>query len=268
VKEIRSILLAAGLGTRLKPLSNNWPKCLMPIGRKPLLEYWLETLNKLGIENVLVNTHYHAEEVEKFLSRPRFNEWVQHVYEATLLGTAGTIRKNKDFIGNNPLLLVHADNWCRCNFKDFIEYHFVKRPSNCLITMMTFDTANPEDCGIVEVDSFGIVKNFYEKVLHPPGTQANAAIYLIEPTVVQWIVNNPKINDFSTEVLPHFIGHIATWKNEEIHRDIGTPSNLILARSDAALEFHDHQIGLDECDYWCDYFAQHPIHNEIKNLSS
>jgi len=64
LKNIKAVLLAAGLGTRLKPLKNIWPKCLMPIRDRPLLEYWLSILQKLGISNVLVNTHYLSEQVE------------------------------------------------------------------------------------------------------------------------------------------------------------------------------------------------------------
>ena len=57
-KQIAALLLAAGFGSRLRPLTNEWPKCLMPIGEKPLLEYWLSNLHNLGITDVLVNTHY------------------------------------------------------------------------------------------------------------------------------------------------------------------------------------------------------------------
>jgi len=69
VKETRALLLAAGFGTRLKPLTDIWPKCLMPIRNRPLLEYWLSILQKSGISNVLVNTHYLSEHVERFLEQ-------------------------------------------------------------------------------------------------------------------------------------------------------------------------------------------------------
>mgnify|MGYP001228758815 CR=1 FL=1 len=72
---LKSILLAAGLGKRLRPLTNILPKCLMPINGIPLLEYWLASMYILGIEDVLVNVHYRSSDVIKFLSRPRFLNW-------------------------------------------------------------------------------------------------------------------------------------------------------------------------------------------------
>ena len=72
MRQVRALLLAAGLGTRLHPLTEQWPKCLMPIGNRPLLEYWLETLWRSGIREVLVNLHYLPTVVEEFLADPVF----------------------------------------------------------------------------------------------------------------------------------------------------------------------------------------------------
>ena len=90
VYEVRALLLSAGLGTRLKPLTDKWPKCLMPIGGRPLLEYWLQALCDLEINKVIVNTHHHSELVSAFLDRPHFAEWVTNIYEPELLGTASS----------------------------------------------------------------------------------------------------------------------------------------------------------------------------------
>ena len=67
-----------------------------------------------------------------------------------------------------------------------------------------------------------MVQAFHEKVVEPPGNRANAAVYLLEPEMLQWVAQNHDVNDFSTEVLPNYLGKIATWQNIEIHRDIGT----------------------------------------------
>jgi len=218
VKETKALLLAAGLGTRLRPLTDIWPKCLMPIKNRPLLEYWLGILHKTDIDNVLVNTHYLSEYVEGFLSQDQFKDWVKSVYEDNLLGTAGTIRNNIDFCKDSTVLLAHADNWTCCDFSNFLSYHHCQRPKNTVITMMTFNSPDPSSCGIVELDKNGVVIGFHEKVQNPPERLANAAVYLIEPEVIKWIENNPEITDFSTEVIPQFIGKIATWENKNIHR--------------------------------------------------
>ena len=79
MNKVKAMLLAAGLGTRLSPLTDNWPKCLMPIGNRPLLEYWLETLHSSGVGKALVNLHHHSEKVQEFLNRTLFKDWVSSV---------------------------------------------------------------------------------------------------------------------------------------------------------------------------------------------
>ena len=71
---MKAILLAAGLGTRLKPLTNTIPKCLVPISGRPLLSYWLEKLANLGINEILINVHYLAEQVENYISQSPYRD--------------------------------------------------------------------------------------------------------------------------------------------------------------------------------------------------
>ena len=261
MNKIKALLLAAGLGTRLSPLTDNWPKCLMPIGERPLLEYWLKTLYSSDVCEVLVNLHHHFEIVQGFLNRPRFKIWVSSVYEETLLGTAGTLRANKDFFHECSTLLVHADNWCQFDFVDFLNFHRKQRPEYCSITMMTFESSTPETCGIVETDAEGVVFAFYEKSDNPPGNLANGAVYLLEPEVLKWIEENPETRDFSKEVLPHFMGSIATWHNHEIHRDIGALAMLRLAQSDP-----HPSSSWTETDTWQKKYLSNPIHQKIAQI--
>jgi len=261
VTQTRALLLAAGFGTRLSPLTDKWPKCLMPIGQRPLLAYWLEYVKLMGIGKTLVNLHYHHGIVYDFLNCSIYQERVQSIFEPVLLGTAGTIRANIEFIGTNTLLLVHADNWSVCDWKSFLTFHHYQRPENCPITMMTFSCENPSSCGILELDDTGIVKMMHEKVSQPPGNLANAAVYLIEPEVVHWILDRPLISDFSTEVLPFFMGRIATWHNKVVHRDIGTPEVLVKAQFDS---MPDISIPMD--DSWGKNYLKNPIFSEINQL--
>ena len=260
---MKSILLAAGVGERLRPFTNVLPKCLMPIDGVPLLEYWLASLHKLDIHDVLVNVHYRPSDVIDFLSRPRFLNWVTYVEENYLLGTAGTIRANQDFIGDSSCLLVHADNWCCCNFRSFLNYHLFDRPGDTLITMMTFTSDDPQSCGIVETDADGVVIRFHEKVKRPPGNKANAAVYLIEPEVIEWINENKNVSDFSTEVIPQFIDNIATWHNHSIHRDIGTIDSLLRAQQDLK-----PILLWPEKDEWQISFDNHDIHRMISETDN
>ena len=261
MKKVSALLLAAGHGTRLKPLTMNWPKCLMPIGKYPLLEYWLSNLYTNKIFDVYVNLHSHNEIVEQFLQRDRFSSWVKPIFEKELLGTAGTLLNLKEKFKNNTVLLIHADNWSVFNLNDFLNFHFNQRPDNCPITMMTFETNKPEQSGIVETNSKGIVTRFHEKIKDPPGNIANAAVYLIELKEIDQILKMKKITDFSTQIIPKLIGRIATWKNNNIHKDIGTKDILKTAQNDLKPNIYWH-----EKDNWYINFTKNPIHKLVKSV--
>ncbi len=224
---MKAVLLAAGLGTRLQPLTNTTPKCLVPIHGKPLLQIWLERLTAAGFGPFLVNTHYLPEQVEGFVAESPLRDRVTLVYEPELLGTAGTLIKNLDFFQGDGGVLIHADNYCLADLAAFRQAH-LNRPGNCVMTMMVFRTDNPSSCGIVETDERGVVAGFHEKVENPPGTLANGAVYalsqefLAEIGTAAWASD---IRDFSTEVLYQFVDRIYTYQTNEVFLDIGTPYN-------------------------------------------
>ena len=260
--KIKALILAAGYGDRLKPLTNYWPKCLMPIDEMPLLEIWLDALLGLNLETILVNTHYFSDEVSMFLNKPKYNKIVKKAYERNLLGSAGTIRENYTSLTGSTLLLIHGDNFSTADLEIFFEAH-QNRPQDCLMTMMTFGTNDPTSCGIVELDDDAIAVKFHEKVANPPGNLANAAVYLIEQEVLDFVFNNQEVNDFSNEVIPNFLGRINTWHNKNHHIDIGTPKKLFLAQKIGHGLYREKK----EKDNWDNYFKTHIIHEEIMKLS-
>lgn len=226
---MRALLLAGGLGTRLRPLTNRIPKCIIPVNGKPLLEYWLELLFPNGIEAVIVNTHYLPESVRAFVANSPWRERITLVHEEVLLGTGGTVLRNREFFGGQPFIVAHADNLTRFDPKGFMARHRA-RPPGCEITMMTFETDDPRSCGIVEEDERGVVMAFHEKAENPPGNHANAAVYIFEPSVIDFLAMLGKeVIDVSTEVIPRYIGRIATFHNVGYHRDIGSPESLARA---------------------------------------
>lgn len=223
---MKALLLAAGLGTRLRPITDTVPKCLVPILGKPLLEYWLELLLQGGVSDVLINTHYLPDQVWAFREASPWRDRITLVHEQKLLGTGGTLLANRSFFGPDPVLVAHADNLTMFSVENFRHAHD-RRPSPAVMTMMTFDTDSPQSCGIVEVDKTGLVIRFHEKVSNPPGTRANGAVYIFESEVVAFAASLRKpFVDLSTEVIPHFLGRIATYHNASYHRDIGSLESL------------------------------------------
>jgi mannose-1-phosphate guanylyltransferase len=229
---MKALLLAAGEGTRLRPITNTIPKCLVPINDKPLLEYWLDNLSKVGVNEFLINTSYLHKLVEEFVKNSKYKDKITLIYERELLNTAGTILQNKDFFANEAFMLVHADNLCFCDFNAFIDSHKHRR-KNTDITMMLFKSDSPSSCGIVELDENNIVQRFHEKVKNPPSSLANGAVYICEVSVIDFLKSLHKKNiDFSLDLLPMYMGKINTFLNNVYHRDIGTPKSYKLAQKE------------------------------------
>ena len=226
---MRALLLAAGFGTRLRPITDHMPKCLVKIQGQPLLAYWLEMLLPNGIERVLINKHYLPDAVDAFVKQSNWVNQIDMVYVPKLLGTGGTVLRNLNYFSDGPFMVAHADNLTRFEIDKFIDAH-KHRASGTEITMMTFKTDAPQSCGIVDLDSRGVVQQFHEKVDSPPGNLANAAVYIFEPTVINFLAElGQDVVDISTEVLPAYLGRIQTFLNDDYHRDIGTPESLALA---------------------------------------
>jgi mannose-1-phosphate guanylyltransferase len=195
---------------------------MVPIKGQPLLEIWLERLTKAGIGPFLVNTHYLAEQVESFIKASPHQEQVRLVHEQELLGTAGTLIENLDFFQGGDGMLIHADNYCLADLSAFGQAH-LQRPMECVMTMMTFRTDTPSDCGIVELNEQGVVVGFHEKAHNPPGNLANGAVYILSADFLEWVRKELcEVNDFSLEVLPQLLGRIYTYETKEIFMDIGT----------------------------------------------
>ena len=227
---MKALLLCAGVGSRLRPITNNIPKPLVPINGIPLLEYWLDNLTKVGIKEFLINTHYLHKQIKEFVHNSKYKDNIRLVYEKELLNTGGTLLSNKSFFNNEPFMLIHADNLSFCNFDNFILSH-KNKPPQCEITMMLFKSDNPSSCGIVELDKNNIVQNFHEKVENPPSNLANGAVYICEPTIFKFLESLKKEDiDFSNDVLPKYMGRINIFLNNIYHRDIGTVESYAISQ--------------------------------------
>ena len=235
---MRVLLLAAGLGTRLRSLTNTMPKCLVPIGGKPLLGIWLERLTQAGMGPFLVNTHYFAEQVERFVRSSPYRDQVTLVHENDLLGTAGTLMANLSFFKDEDGMLIHADNYCLADFRAFVQAHR-QRPAPCVMTMMIFRAEAPSSCGIVELDDRGVVVGFHEKVVNPPGNLANGAVYVVSAELLKTLGSEMRdVKDFSTEVLPRLVGRICTYETSAAFVDVGSPENYARANNSHGCNKH------------------------------
>ncbi|HEU4507285.1 MAG TPA: HAD-IIIA family hydrolase [Pyrinomonadaceae bacterium] len=232
MSRIKALVMAAGLGERLRPLTNGIPKCLVRIGQRPLLDYWLESLIACGIREAVINTHAHREEMQRYIQavNQRRGIRINESYEPRLLGTAGTITANREYLSDaDQVVIVYADNFSNVDLSEMLAFH---RSKQAQITMLLFRAEDPRRCGIVQLDSAGRVTRFEEKPEAPAGNLANGGVYIIESSLLSRIASMAA-TDLGFDVLPRLTGHIQGWIFNGYHLDIGTHSTYARAQLDA-----------------------------------
>lgn len=229
---MKAFLLAAGFGTRLRPITDKIPKCLVPINGKPLLEWWFELFRRYGVTEVLVNTHYMAGQVEQFVNRYQQNNKdlkITVFFEEELLGSGGTVNANRKFIGDDEdFLICYADNLTDINLSELVEEH---KKNNPVLTMALFHTNVPKQCGIAAVNEKGIITEFVEKPSEPKSNLANAGIYVANSRIYEYFPRGG-FCDFGKDVLPKLVGVMCGYEIHAYLRDVGTLDNLKLAREE------------------------------------
>ena len=226
---MKALLLAAGLGSRLGAYTKDVPKVLLPINGKPIIDIVIRKLIAIGIERIVINTHYKAILVEQFLKRQDYSEVLSVVREEKLLGTAGTLKSNIEELQGSDFMVLHADNYFQDNLIHLLNFHNSDE-SDSLMTMATFLTNQPETCGVVEVDKNNTILNFFEKKINPPSNIANAAIYIFKKNAISLIQTlNFNENDISNDLIPKFIGISRAFPLTGEFIDIGTPKNYNIA---------------------------------------
>jgi mannose-1-phosphate guanylyltransferase len=130
------------------------------------------------------------------------------------------------------VLVAHADNLCLCSWDKF-QQKFNAKSENVLGTMMVFNTDVPKSCGIIEYNDSGVVTAFHEKVSNPPSNLANAAIYLFDSRVSQFIEQSTLLEtDISLHLVPKLLGKLNFWPTDGYCRDIGSLESLAKAEKD------------------------------------
>jgi len=225
----KAFLLAAGLGTRLKPITDKIPKCLVPICGKPLLGWWIDLMERHGIKEVLINLHYLSNQVEEFLNSYSTQIKFHLFYEEKLLGSGGTLRENKNFVKDEKaFFILYADNLTNYNLTLFSDFH---EKNKQLLSMALFEARDPKMCGISELDDNNIIINFEEKPKYPKSKLANAGLYIAKPAIID-LIPNMEVTDIGFHLLPKLIGSMAGWKSKNFLMDIGTLENLNKANKD------------------------------------
>jgi mannose-1-phosphate guanylyltransferase len=225
---LKAFLLAAGHGTRLKPLTDHIPKCLLPVQGMPMLQIWLNICARFGIDEVLINIHSHAEAVRQFLGQCNTSVKVHVVEEEELLGSAGTLLANRKWIRNEPLFWVfYADVLHRVNLDCMLQLHRSKNP---MATLGVSRVPDPARCGIVTLAQDGTIAEFVEKPLHPKGNLAFAGLLIGTESLLDAIPPKHPV-DIGFDVLPRLVGRMMGYSISDYLVDIGTMENYQKAQA-------------------------------------
>lgn len=201
------MVLAAGEGTRLRPLTLSLPKPMVPVANVPLLARTLAMLARQGVRDIAVNLFHRPDAITDLLGADgadgaaRLGVSVTFSHETTLMGTAGGVKRMEGFLSEGgPFLVFYGDNLYDVHLAPLLDFHRVR---GGLATIATFEAENPSACGLVVTDSDGRVTRFQEK---PPPEEvftreANAGVYVLEPEVLKAIPPDT-VFDFGKDIFP------------------------------------------------------------------
>jgi mannose-1-phosphate guanylyltransferase len=216
---MKAFLLAAGVGSRLRPITDTIPKCMVPIQGRPLLDIWLDAFDRADVDEVLVNLHHLPEAVVRHLDGRKTTPVVRTSFEPELLGSAGTLAANRPWVdGEDMFLVCNGDNLTDFDLRVLIDFH---RAGSVLASLAVFHSTQPSAGGVVELDGDGTVVSFVEKPIHPASDLVNAGIYAFHPAVLDEI-DGPFPRDIGYHLLPGLTGRARALPIAGYFRDIGT----------------------------------------------
>jgi mannose-1-phosphate guanylyltransferase len=226
---MKAFLLAAGVGSRLRPITDTIPKCMLPIGGQPLLDIWLDAFDHAGVDEVLVNLHHLPDVVRRHLDARTGAPAVRTFFEPELLGSAGTLAANRAWVdGEEMFLACHADNLTDFDLRSLVHAH---REHGAMATWTVFHSERPSAGGVVEIDAAGTVIGFTEKPRDPVSDLVNAGMYAFNSGVLDEI-GGPPPRDIGYDLLPRLVGRARAVPVEGYFRDVGTIDTYERARQE------------------------------------
>ncbi|HEX5223696.1 MAG TPA: NDP-sugar synthase [Solirubrobacteraceae bacterium] len=232
---MRAMVLAAGLGTRLRPLTYEITKPMVPVLDRPVMEHIVDLLDKHGYERVIANLHYFPDSI-----REHFGDRLSYRYEEELLGTAGGVRACADFFGGETFLVISGDALTDIDLTRFAERH---EQSGGVATLAVKRVTDTREYGVVLHDREGRITGFQEK---PAPEEAlsdlgNCGIYMFEPEIFDYFPARPFV-DWAHDVFPALLENDVPFHIHEIEEywnDVGSLAELRQGTFDAlAGELH------------------------------
>jgi mannose-1-phosphate guanylyltransferase/phosphomannomutase len=232
-KGMKAMVLAAGRGERMRPLTDHLAKPLLPIANRPAMGYILEHLGRHGFTEVVANVHYQAQEImDCFGDGSAYGVHLTYSHEDRLWGSAGSVKRNAQFLGDDTFLVIGADDLTNMDLGALLAKH---REAGAMASMGLVEVQETSQFGVVVTDESGAILYFVEKPKEtPPSRTANTQIYLFEPEI-QELIPAGEWYDFGFNVFPELVARGAPFYGFSVPgywRDIGSLEDYLAAQRD------------------------------------
>jgi mannose-1-phosphate guanylyltransferase len=226
---MKAMVLAAGLGTRLRPLTYEITKPMVPVIDRPVMEHILDLLRRHGFDEVIANLHYFPDSIKEY-----FGERISYRIEEELLGTAGGVRACRDFFGGEPFLVISGDALTDIDLTALANRH---REAGGIATLAVKKVPDTREYGVILHDRDGRITGFQEK---PPPEEAlsdlgNCGIYVFSPEIFDYFPERP-FADWAQDVFPALLENDVPFHIHEIDEywnDVGSLTELRQGTFDA-----------------------------------
>lgn len=230
---IKTIIMAGGKGTRIRPLTHIRPKPMIPVANRPLLHYIIEKLSQHGFKDLVITLNYLSQQVKESILKDYPDLQLSFSQEDEPLGTAGGVRKCRDLV-EDTFMVLSGDVLVDMDWNKLLKFH---REKKALATILLTPVEDPTHFGIAVLDENEKIVKFLEK----PSPQevfsniANAGAYIFEEEIFDYIGKTHKEVDFSHEVFPRLLQDEAEIYGYTYHgywNDVGRPKNYLNANYD------------------------------------
>jgi mannose-1-phosphate guanylyltransferase len=226
---MKAMVLAAGLGTRLRPLTYEITKPMVPVLDRPVMEHIVDLIERHQFDGVIANLHYFPETI-----REHFGERISYRFEEELLGTAGGVRACAEFFGDEPFLVISGDALTDIDLTAFAARH---RDAGGIATLAVKRVADTREYGVVLHDRDGRITGFQEK---PAPEEAlsdlgNCGIYMFDPRIFDYFPETPFV-DWAKDVFPALLENDVPFyihQVEQYWNDVGSLGELRQGTFDA-----------------------------------
>jgi mannose-1-phosphate guanylyltransferase len=230
---MKAVVLVGGQGSRLRPITYNVPKAMVPLRNRPFMGYMVDFLRAGELDGAVLSLGYLPDPIKGYFGEQDTGGFsMDYAVEDRPLGTAGGIKNAEGYLDGDTLVVVNGDVLSGMDLRKAIEKH---EASDAWATIVLMSVEDPTPYGLVEVDHDMLVHRFIEKPAADEVTTnlVNAGIYVLEPEVLGMIPAGEEVS-IEREIFPHLQaeGRLRAYVSSSYWRDIGTPRSYLAASHD------------------------------------